>query len=141
VGKEERAMIKALSVGVLGMMLCIFAPSPAASQEQPLSGEEVKKLFDGNTELGEGRKDDVDTGRRWKAFYAADGSVRKREANGNITKGIWFIDEEGRNCFRWEHKDEPKCDAIVRQEDHYLRVREGQVRGLIRIEKGNPGNL
>ena len=134
-------MIKALTVGVLGMMLCIVAPGPAASQDQPLTGEEVKKLFNGNTEIGEGRKGEVDTGRRWKAFYATDGSVRKGEADGGSTKGIWFIDEEGRNCFRWEHKEEPKCDAIVREDDHYLRVRDGQVRSLIRIQKGNPSNL
>ena len=55
-------MIKVLTVGVLGMMLCFFAPSPAASQEEPeapqeepavslenaLSGDEVRKLFEGN---------------------------------------------------------------------------------------------
>jgi hypothetical protein len=38
--------------------------------------------------------------------------------------------------------DKPtKCDAIVREDDHYLRIREGQVRGLIRIKEGNPANL
>ena len=134
-------MIKAFTVGVLGMMLCFVAPSPAASQDQPLTGDEVKKLFEGNTELGEGRKGEIDTGRRWKAFYAADGTVRKSEAEGSTTKGIWFVDQEGRSCFQWEHKDEPKCDAIVREDDHYLRIREGQVRSLIRIQEGNPSNL
>jgi hypothetical protein len=134
-------MIKALTVGVLGMMLCFVVPSPAASQNQPLAGEEVKKLFEGNTELGEGRKDETDTGRRWKAYFAADGTIRKLEAGGSKTKGIWFVDQEGRNCFQWEHKDEPKCDAIVREDDHYLRIRDGQVRSLIRFQEGNPSDL
>ena len=137
-------MMKAFAVGVLGMMLCFVAPSPAASEGETLSGEEVQKLFEGNTELGEGRKGDLDTGRRWKAFYAADGTVRKREAEGGKTKGSWFVDPEGRSCFRWdewEASKEAKCDLIAREGDHYLRVREGQVRGLIRIQEGNPDNL
>ena len=149
-------MMKAFTIGVLGMMLCFFAPSPAASQEDPaappeepavsmesaLSGDEVRKLFEGKTELGEGRKGEVDTGRRWTAFYAEDGTVRKREAKGSgVKRGTWFVDSEGQNCFQYEGKEEPKCDLIVPEDDHYLRVREGQVRGLIRIQEGNPSEL
>ena len=152
-------MMKDLAVCVLGLMLCLVAPTPAASQEdsaaipeQPavsfenaLSGEQVRKLFEGNTESGEGRKGDVDTGRRWTAFYSTDGTVRKREANAEkLRGGTWFVDSEGRACFRWEGWDaskETKCDLIVREDDHYLRVRDGQVRGLIRIQEGNPTNL
>jgi len=138
-------MMRTFAVGVLGMMLCFVAPSPAASQEPILSADEVKKLFEGNTELGEGRKDEVDTGRRWTAFYAADGSVRKREAKGGgVVAGTWFVDPEGRACFRWEGWDvakAPKCDVIARDGDHYLRVRDGQVRGRIQIQEGNPSGL
>jgi hypothetical protein len=134
-------MMKALAVCVLGTMLCFVAPNPASSQEPALSPEESHELFEGNTEVGEGRKDELDTGRRWTAFFATDGSVRKREGSGGDVKGTWYTDREGRNCFQWEHKDEPKCDAIVREGDHYLRIREGQVRGLIRIQEGNPSKL
>ena len=152
-------MMKELAVGVLGLMLCFGAPTPAASQEdstaipeQPavsfenaLSGDEVRKLFEGNTESGEGRKGDVDTGRRWTAFYSTDGTVRKREGNAeNVRGGTWFVDSEGRACFRWEGWDpekETKCDLIIREDDHYLRVREGQIRGVIRIQEGNPTSL
>jgi hypothetical protein len=155
-------MMKQLTVGVLGMMLCLFAASPAASQEDPaasqqdpaataipvvpvedaLSGDEVRKLYEGNTELGEGRKGELDTGRRWTAFYDADGTVRKREANkATVKRGTWFVDSEGRNCFQYEGKEEPKCDLLVREGDHYLRVREGQVRGQVQIQEGNPSKL
>lgn len=135
-------MMRAFAMGVLGMMFCFVAPSPAASQEPALSPDEVQKLFEGNTEVGEGRKGELDTGRRWAAFYAADGSVRKRETEkGTETKGTWFIDPQGRHCFHWEHKHTPKCDVIVRDGDHYLRIRDGQVRGRIRIQEGNPSNL
>ncbi len=156
-------MMKAFTVGVLGMMLCFFAPSPATSQEDPaasqedpaappeqpavsvenaLSGDEVRKLFEGNTESGEGRKGEVDTGRRWTAFYAEDGTVRKLEAkDGSVKTGTWFVDSEGQNCFQYEGKEEDKCDLIVPQDGQYLRVREGQVRGQIRIQEGNPSKL
>jgi hypothetical protein len=152
-------MIKAFAVSVLGMMLCFAAPTPAASQEEPaapseppavplenaLPGDEVRKLFEGNTEMGEGRKAGLDTGRRWEAFYAADGTVRKREkrrtGSSGVKAGTWFVDAEGRNCFQWEGKEEPKCDLIIPEDGRYLRVREGQVRGLIRIQEGNPSNL
>jgi hypothetical protein len=138
-------MMKAFAVGVLGMMLCFVAPNPAASEETALTGDEVRKLFEGNTEVGEGRKGDVDTGRRWTAYYAADGTLRKREtASGAENDGTWFVDSEGRSCFQWEAWKESKkvkCDAIVPEGDHYLRIRDGQVRGLIRIQQGNTSNL
>jgi hypothetical protein len=149
-------MMKAFTVGVLGMMICFFAPSPAASQEDPaappeepavsmenaLSSDAVRKLFEGNTELGEAMKGELETGRSWTAFYSDDGTVRKREAkDGSEKRGTWFVDSEGQNCFQYEGKEEPKCDSIVPQDGQYLRVREGQVRGRIRIQEGNPSNL
>lgn len=156
-------MIKAITVGILAMMLCFFSQGPAQAQEEPgtpqqeptepgavpavpvenaLSADQVRKLFEGNTELGEGRKGDVDTGRRWTAFYASDGTVRKREGRSRSEKtGTWFVDSEGRNCFQFEGKEAPKCDAVVPEGDFYLRVREGQVRARVRIEKGNPSKL
>jgi hypothetical protein len=135
-------MMKALSLCALAMTLCVFAPDPASSQEAALSADQAQQLFKGNTEQGEGRKDDVDTGRRWTAFYAVDGTARKVEVNkGKVTKGTWFTDPQGRNCFQWENKDAPKCDVIVPDGDHYLRIRDGQVRGRIKIQEGNPSNL
>jgi hypothetical protein len=149
-------MIKAFAVGVLGMMLCFFAASPAASQEEPaapeaepsvalenaLSGDEVRKLFEGNTEMGEGMKGEEPTGRSWTAYFAADGTAsRRRVDSGEKLVGTWFVDSEGRSCFQWEGGEEPKCDLIVREGDHYLRVREGQVRARIKIQQGNPSNL
>jgi len=156
-------MMKAFTVGVLGMMLCFFAPSPAASQEDPaasqedpaaaeteaavpvhdaLSGDEVRKLFEGNTELGDGMKGEEATGRSWTAYFGEDGTASRRGTQGGSKAvGTWFVDSEGRNCFQWEGKDEPKCDLIVPEGDHYLRVRDGQVRARIKIQQGNPNNL
>jgi hypothetical protein len=141
-GEEDQPMMKAFAAGLLGMMLCLVAPNPAAAEDQALTEDEVRELFEGNTEVGEGRKGDIDTGRRWTAFYAADNSTRKRESASDIEGGgTWFVDKEGRHCFRWEGKERTKCDLIVRDGDHYLRIRDGQVRGRIRIEEGNTSNL
>ena len=156
-------MMKAFAVGVLGMLLCFVAPTPAASQEDPaasqedpaapveepavalqdaLPGDEVRKLFEGNTEVGEGMTGEEPTGRTWTAYFAADGTARRRKVEGGgKLVGTWFVDSEGRSCFQWEGGEEPKCDLIVREGDHYLRVREGQVRGRIQIEEGNASNL
>ena len=149
-------MIKAFTASVLGMMLCFFASSPAASQEEPapsqeepavslenaLSGDEVQKLFAGNTEVGQGMKGEEETARSWTAYYAADGTLRKRETEGHgQAKGIWYVDAEGRSCFKWENKEKTKCDLIIREGDHYFRIRDGQKRGRIRIEEGNTSNL
>ena len=135
-------MVKAFTAVVLGMMLCFVATDPAASEEPALSEEKVRELFADNTEVGEGFKGEVATGRSWKAFFSADGSVRKREDKSDaLVEGTWFVDPEGRHCFRWEHKDQAKCDFIVPEGNHYLRMRDGQVRGRIRIEEGNTANL
>ena len=149
-------MMKAFAVGVLGMLLCFVAPTPAASQEEPvapveepavelqdaLSGDEVRKLFEGNTEVGEGMKGEEPTGRSLTAYFAADGTARRRKVEGGgKLMGTWFVDSEGRSCFQWEGGEEPKCDLIVREGDRYLRIREGQVRARIKIQQGNPDNL
>jgi hypothetical protein len=156
-------MMKAFAVGVLGMLLCFVAPTPAASQEDPaasqedptapveepavalqdaLPGDEVRKLFEGNTEVGEGMKGEEPTGRTWTAYFAADGTARRRRVDGGgKLLGTWFVDSEGRNCFQWEGKEEPKCDVIIPEGDHYLRIRDGLVRARIKIQKGNPSNL
>jgi len=149
-------MIKAFTLGVLGMMICFFAPSPSAAQEEPqatptappislenaLSGDEVRKLFQGNTEQGEGMKGEEPTGRSWTAYFAPDGTTRRRKVeSGEKVTGTWFVDAEGRNCFQWEGGEEPKCDSILPEGDYYLRVRHGQVRARIKIQQGNPNNL
>jgi len=149
-------MIKVFTLGVLGIVACFFAPSPAESQEEPgaseaeatvpmqdaLSGDEVRKLLVGNTELGEGMKGAEATGLRWMAYFAANGMARRSKVDGTgKVIGTWFVDSEGRNCFQWEGMEEPKCDAIVPKGDHYLRVRRGQVRARIKIQQGNPKNL
>ena len=149
-------MMKTITVVVLGTMMCFFTPSPAASQEEPgaweeeatvpmqdtLSGDEVRKLFAGNTELGAGMKGKEATGLRWMAYFATNGMTRrsKEDGTGKVI-GTWFIDSEGRNCFQLEGMIEPKCDAIVPKGDHYLRVRHGQVRARIKIQQGNPNDL
>jgi hypothetical protein len=149
-------MMKAFTLGVLSMMLCVVAPSPATSQEDPeaaqpgaavtprdmLSGDQVRELLQGNTEIGEGLKDEEQTGRHWTAYFAPDGTARRQTTKGGEKAiGTWFIDAEGRACFQWEGKEEPKCDLIAREGDSYLRIRDGQVRARIKIQKGNPGNL
>ena len=135
-------MVKAFTAVVLGMMLCFVATDQAASEEAALSEEQVRELFADKTEVGQGFKGEDATGRSWKAFYSAAGTVRKREDKGGpVVEGTWFVDQEGRHCFRWEHKDEAKCDFVVREGDHYLRVRDGQVRGRIRLLEGNTANL
>ncbi len=154
--EENQPMMKAITVGVLGTMMWFFTPSPAASQEEPgapeaevtvplenaLSGDEVRKLFAGNTELGEGMKGEEATGLSWIAYFAADGTARRSKVDGTgKVIGTWFVDSEGRNCFQWEGWEEPKCDLIVPEGDQYLRVREGWVRARIKIQQGNPNNL
>jgi hypothetical protein len=149
-------MMKAFTLGVLSMMLCLVTPIPAAAQEDPeaaqqdtaatprdfLSGDQVRELLQGNTEIGEGMKDEEQTGRRWTAYFAPDGTARRQTTKGGEKAvGTWFIDAEGRACFQWEGKEEPKCDLIAREGDSYLRIRDGQVRARIKIQKGNPGNL
>lgn len=122
---------------------CLLAASAAADEGEPerLSEAEVKALFEGNTEEGVYWRGGRDTGKTWKAFYALDGTFRKVSGTGNKTGGIWFVDPIGRHCFRVEKKQRTKCDVIVRDGDHYLRLRDDERRGRIRIEPGNPGNL
>jgi hypothetical protein len=127
---------------VVPIVCLLAAPAPADDVGlERLSEAEVKALFDGNTEEGVYWRDERDTGKTWKAFYAADGTFRKVSQKGAKTDGVWFVDPIGRHCFRGEKKQTTKCDVILRDGDHYLRVRDEERRGRIRIEKGNPGNL
>ena len=127
---------------VVSIACLMAAPAPADDVgPERLSEAEVKALFEGNTEEGVYWRGERDTGRTWKAFYAADGTFRKVSEKGQKTGGVWFVDPIGRHCFRGEKKQKTKCDVIVRDGDHYLRIRDEERRGRIRIEKGNPGDL
>ncbi len=108
---------------------------------EPLSSEEVQALFTGNTETNEVMKRGVPTGRVYNAYYEADGSYRMKTKKGWIGKGVWFVDPLGRHCFRPEGKDKTKCDVIVREGDHYIRLRDGGRRGKLTIRDGNPDGI
>jgi hypothetical protein len=117
------------------------APGSAPPTSDALSAEEVQKLFSGNTEVTTAMKRGVATGRVYKAYHLPDGTYRLSEANGQRGGGSWFVDPLGRHCFRVQEKDKTKCDVIVREGDHYIRLRDGERRGQMTIEKGNPYNL
>lgn len=126
------------AMGLMGLMLCFVAPNPAAAEEPSLSADEVKQLFSGNTEKATGlRKRRLE----WSNYCDPDGSLRG-EKEGNKFSGRWYVDAEGRHCFRWDHKDDTKCDQIVPEgAGSYLRVRDGEAVARIKFLEGNPGNL
>ena len=69
------------------------------------------------------------------------GTYRLVEKTGQKGSGSWFVDPLGRHCFRIEGKDKTKCDVIAREGDHFIRLRDGERRGQMSIQKGNPFGL
>ena len=110
---------------------------PGEATGESLSASEVEALFTGNTELNVVMKRGVETGRQYKAFYLSTGAYVMLEKNGFRHGGAWFVDPLGRHCFRPGSKDKTKCDVIVREGDHYIRLRDGGRRGRFTIEQGN----
>ncbi len=117
----------------------------AATEQQPtsdaLSAKEVEELFTGNTEVTIALKRGEPTGREYKAYHEPDGTYRLMEKKGHRGAGAWFVDPLGRHCFRPGGKEKTKCDVIVREGDHFIRLRDGERRGQTTIQKGNPFEL
>jgi hypothetical protein len=135
---------------VLALSLLIapaaFAQDAAEGEEaQPtgetLTAEQVTELFSGNTERNEVMKRGALTGRVYEAFYDADGSYVMKEKSGFLHGGVWFVDPLGRLCFRPGGKDKTKCDVIAKEGDHYIRLRDGGLRGRVTVVKGNTSDL
>lgn len=118
-----------------------FAQDATAPTGETLSADEVTALFSGNTEENSVMKRGEETGRVYHAFYDDDGTYVMKEKTGFIHGGVWFVDPLGRMCFRAGGKDKTKCDVIVREGDHFIRLREGGLRGRFTIAKGNPNKL
>jgi hypothetical protein len=119
-------------------------PTPAPGGEptsEALSAAEVQALFNGNTEVTIAMKRGEPTGREYKAFYESDGTYRLSELDGLRSQGSWFVDPLGRHCFRPHGKDKTKCDVIVREGENFIRLRDGERRGQMTIQKGNPFKL
>lgn len=136
----SRFAISLLLVALLGLVSGGVAAQDAEPDEatgEALSAAEVETLFTGNTEVNDVMKKGIPTGRRYKAFYVEDGTYAMLEKNGFRHGGSWFVDPLGRHCFRPGGKDKTKCDVIIREGDHYIRLRDGGRRGRFSIEKGN----
>jgi hypothetical protein len=136
----SRFVFSLLLMALLGLVSGGVAAQDAEPDEatgESLSAPEVETLFTGNTETAVAMKKGVETGRRYKAFYLNDGTYVIEEKNGFRYGGAWFVDPLGRHCFRPGNKDKTKCDVIVREGDHYIRLRDGGRRGRFSIEKGN----
>jgi hypothetical protein len=124
-----------------------FAQEEAAQEAAPaptgetLSADQVTELFNGNTEENAVMKRGKLTGRVYKAFYHEDGTYVMKERNGFMHGGVWFVDPLGRLCFRPGGKDKTKCDVIVKEGDHYVRLRDGGLRGRFTVAEGNPEGL
>jgi hypothetical protein len=137
--------------GFILALSLLVAPAAFAQDEsdegaaQPtgetLSADEVTALFSGSTEENEVMKRGELTGRRYHAFYNEDGSYVMKEKTGFVHGGVWFVDPLGRLCFRPGGKDKTKCDVIAKEGSHYIRLRDGGLRGRITVTKGNTNNL
>ena len=135
-----RFVFSLLLMALLGLVSGGVAAQDAEPEEatgESLSAPEVATLFTGNTELAVVMKQGVETGRRYKAFYLSNGKYLIEESGGFRHGGAWFVDPLGRHCFRPGNRDKTKCDVIVREGDHYIRLRDGGRRGSFSIEKGN----
>jgi hypothetical protein len=117
------------------------APGTPPPTSDALTADEVQKLFSGNTEITTALKRGVPTGREYKSYHLPDGTYRLVEKTGQKGGGSWFVDPLGRHCFRIEGKDKTKCDVIAREGDHFIRLRDGERRGQMSIQKGNPFGL
>ena len=114
------------------------APAPTG---ETLSADQVTELFTGNTEKNQVMRRGEFTGRVYRAFYKTDGTYTMKERTGFMHGGVWFVDPLGRLCFRPGGKDKTKCDVIAKEGDHYIRLRDGGLRGRFTVRKGNPDGL
>ena len=117
----------------------------------PLSADEVRELFSGNTvegELREGTDVHVEPmglstfAEPFTTYFSADGTVRSLHGKKK-PQGKWRVSESGDHCVRWKGKKKEACAPIIREGKvyrKYMKRRGGRIKWVESYTKFTPGN-
>ncbi|MEQ8823067.1 MAG: hypothetical protein RIC14_01695 [Filomicrobium sp.] len=131
---------------LLGFFLVASVPLQASAEEltrESLSKSELEKLLTGNSLAGNGKVKQPAEPYDWISHYGADGTIRlelKPEWGGLISKGRWWLTDEGWQCRKFEtgHGKEG-CWRFVREGDYvrFLPVSGVAVEGRAVVLEGD----
>ncbi|NOQ79142.1 MAG: hypothetical protein GQ546_07050 [Gammaproteobacteria bacterium] len=108
-----------------------------------LNSDEAKVLITGKTVESESAR-----GFPAKTYYSPDGTYRKSKRD-ELTKGVWYIDSDGKLCRRIDGETTATCLLIVKKSDVWklYKVPSKPTKPwkhkttFIKITDGNPNNL
>ena len=59
--------------------------------------------------------------------YYKDGLVTSNRQQKKLV-GIWFIDQDGKHCIRWNHKDTSNCGIIMQDDEgNWVKMKEDRI--------------
>jgi len=130
-------------IHVIVACLIVLGGSSAFAGDE-LSTAKATMLFSGKTVEGI----NVNKGYSFKAYFDPDGTIRAKYVNrpdGAVQRqGKWRIDNKGRKCIKWEHRDKEKCNIIINDEGVYKEIKvkkNGKRKHVVTFEKFTDGNL
>ncbi len=119
---------------VIFISVLIFPFSLISNDEQTLDlrivpKEDFKEIFsDSAVTIIDEKTDETYVNK----FYG-DGTVTSKRKD-NKWKGVWFADQKGRHCIRWDHRDKSNCGYIMQDDDgNWIKVKDDEV--IKRYEK------
>ena len=127
-----------------------------ASGAKPMSAQEAKAAFAGNSVIGEipdipssAREGRVDTAKyTYTAFLSQDGRVAGlgRSKFGNASdRGKWRVGDKGELCLGWSKWsiDGENCHSVYKLDDGSYKIfaPEGGTLATFKVAKGNPAKL
>lgn len=111
------------------ILVSVLAFSAASFAQQPLSGDEIKKLVSGYTVE---QIQFVPKNAKYLNYYDADGSIMSLNESGGEYKGKWRVTEDSQLCIQWPSRSE-SCVQIIKEPDGtYKRVSNGEVRAIMK---------
>ena len=132
---KEAKVNKFSSLPVLVAATVMLVSSAATAVEGTLVSVKANKgLYMGHTAVGKAL-----SGRDFRVFYGADGTVKYIDSKGGSQNGVWYLTDDGMLCYDWK-KWRDRCYAHRKEGKFYRSYRDGKIKGSkFSLVKGDIG--
>lgn len=88
-----------------------------------LKEQEINAIYSDTRVTGK----NLESNEKYINDYYSNGTVKSKRKN-KIRRGIWFIDENGQHCVRWNHKNTANCEMIGMDDDgNWVKFKDDEI--------------
>jgi hypothetical protein len=123
-----------LSIAGAVFIMLVTGAATAATDGELVSLKNSKALYAGYTAVGK-----APSGRLFRIFYNANGTVKYIDSKGGKQKGLWRLTDKNMLCYDWK-KWRDRCYTHLKEGKFYRSYRDGKIKGSkFKLLKGDIG--